>query len=110
MMTLLSLALAAATPATDADRADAQCLVTFAILATRAEKDEAMLGKLRGLSAFFMGRIAGRSPGIDFRALIATANPSPDAVPDNIARCSVESQAMEQAIAAVRAGLSDPAK
>lgn len=87
-MSLIALALAAATPVPDANEQDLRCVAAIAlIIGSQGEKADPSL--TAGL-LYFVGRLDGRAPAIDLEAgirrLIATPEAAQQLKPD-MARC-----------------------
>lgn len=87
-MSLIALALAAATPAPDANEQDLRCVAALAlIIGSQGEKADPSL--TAGL-LYFVGRLDGRAPAIDLeggiRRLIGAPGGAEQLKPD-MARC-----------------------
>lgn len=104
-MLVLGLALAAATPVDIANRDDAQCFYVLSWQAVEEKDNPDELNNIRRTMAFFMGRIEGRSPGIDFKKLILST-PLPTRGEPSTLRCLALATSMSDAIDGIRAGMS----
>ncbi|MBO9714741.1 hypothetical protein [Sphingomonas sp.] len=89
---ILALALAAALPA-DANEADLKCVAAIAIALSDASDDKAK--PLSYQLSYFLGKIAGRTPGYDLGANLhrASAAYAADVFKGELGRCADEFRA-----------------
>lgn len=75
------------------DLADARCTAAYAILASSTDPKVQQAGILG--TAYFVGKLYGRSPGIDVEAILRVVGMDVKrAQQDYLARCGTELQAM----------------
>lgn len=112
-LTVLAAALALSAPPTDLsdlkpeDRADLQCLAVTVVAISMIEDPASRASVMTG-SAFFYGRLQGRSPGTDWlKRFAAYMRTEPlDELEANRTRCAEEMQVVGQAFIAAGATMS----